>query len=103
MTHGGAEMADLDFGVEVFSSATAEGIDEILSVGDAAIAFVLFDAIAVLVSPGPVAFAEGIVKVLKDPSFAGHLGTAAQNRFEKCFSYQIYLEKTAKVITFMES
>jgi glycosyltransferase involved in cell wall biosynthesis len=63
---------------------------------------VLDDDIAMLTETDPEAFAEGIVRLLREPEMAARLGDNARRRAEKKYSYEKYLEKTRRLFEFME-
>jgi glycosyltransferase involved in cell wall biosynthesis len=59
---------------------------------------VLDSTVACLVDPEPKALAEGILSVVQDPSVSRSLGAEARRLFERCYSFQQYLEKTALAV-----
>jgi len=52
---------------------------------------------AILVEPNKDDFAEGIIRVLRDPELAGCLGTNAQHYAQEKFNYQSYMSKVGQI------
>ena len=55
---------------------------------------VLNDEVAILTEPTPEAFAEGIVRALRDPQLARRIGEHARALAESRYSYGAYLDRT---------
>lgn len=64
---------------------------------------VLNPEVAVLTEPNPEAFAEGILTVLEDEALAKKLTERARRLAEEKYSYEVYLEKTKQVYSYLES
>lgn len=58
---------------------------------------VLSSDTAVLVAPNKDAFAEGIIRVLRDPQLARHLGSNAHEYAQEKFNYQSYMTKVSQI------
>lgn len=59
---------------------------------------VLDDGVAVLTEPTAPAFAEGILRILKDRKFADRIQERARDLAEKRYSYGVYLENLGRVL-----
>jgi glycosyltransferase involved in cell wall biosynthesis len=58
---------------------------------------VLDPSTAILVEPNKNAFAEGIIRVLRNPDLAECLATNAQNYAQEKFNYQNYMSKVGQI------
>ena len=58
-------------------------------------------AISVLTEPEPMAFAEGILALIRDPERGRRLGENARRLAEDKYSYDRYLEKTRRLFDFL--
>jgi len=63
---------------------------------------VLTDEVSVLTNPVPEDFAEGILKVIRDPDFAKRIGKAAKELAKREYSYEVFKNKVAKLYTWIE-
>jgi len=63
---------------------------------------VLNDKTALLTAPDPVALAEGIITLLKDEQARDNLATRAREYYEANYGEEIYQNKLAKVIHYIE-
>jgi glycosyltransferase involved in cell wall biosynthesis len=52
---------------------------------------------AVLVEPDTDSFAQGILRVIRDPEFADHIGSNAYQYAQEKFSYQSYMAKVGQI------
>ena len=59
---------------------------------------VLNSDISMLVEPNPKDLADGIIRVLENPTLASLLGKQAQQHFEKYYTFQVFLQKTDQVL-----
>jgi glycosyltransferase involved in cell wall biosynthesis len=62
---------------------------------------VLDDDIALLTAPTPEAFSEAIVRLARDRELGRRFGQAAKRRSDERYSYERYLERTARVLNFV--
>jgi glycosyltransferase involved in cell wall biosynthesis len=62
---------------------------------------VLNDEVSILTEPEPVAFARGILSLIRDPERARSLGENARRHAEDNYSYERYLEKTRRLFEFL--
>lgn len=62
---------------------------------------VLSDDVSVLTEPEPLAFAKGILTLIRDPGRGRRLGENARRLAEDKYSYERYLEKTRHLFDFL--
>jgi len=64
---------------------------------------VLNKEVSVLTDCTPSAFGEGVLQVLQQPELRERLGSSAQKLAEEKYSYDVYLQKTRDIMTYLEN